>query len=158
MRGGVSDDDDVAAPGRLGNGLADQRSDVFGPYDFDGGRRRKRPGVPASLGERIEQAPRVRLAALLVGDFSRLEASRGGSSGDDVLVDVEIAEPLRDLFPDLVSARAGRMRDTHNAARHDTTLEPGAHRSQMQAEGRTLRSNAVRCCGGTRTFTGEGTR
>src|SRR6476661_4728102 len=145
MRGGVSDDDDVAAPGRLGNGLADQRSDVFGPYDFDGGRRRKRPGIPAALGERIEQAPRERLAALLVGDFSRLEASRGGSSGDDVLVDVEIAEPLRDLFPDLVSARAGRMRDTHNAARHGTTLEPGAHRRQMQVEGRTLRSNAVRC-------------
>src|SRR6476660_9817666 len=159
MRGGVSDDDDVAAPGRLGNGLADQRSDVFGPYDFDGGRRRKRPGVPASLGERIEQAPRERLAALLVGDFSRLEATRGGSSGDDVLVDVEIAEPLRDLFPDLVSARAGRVRDTDNAARHDHDAR-ARHPSKSNAiEGRTLRSNAVRCCGGTCTFIpGEGTR
>src|SRR5438128_144129 len=106
MRGGVSDDHDLAACGRLGDRLADQGSDVLGPHDFDGGRRRQRPGVPASLGERIEQAPRERLAALLVGDLSRPEAPRGGSSGNDVLVDVEIAEPLRDLFPDLVSATA----------------------------------------------------
>src|SRR6187551_2752198 len=137
----MSHDHDVAASGRLGNGLADQRSDVLGTYDFDGGRRRQSPGVPASLGERVEQAPRERPAALLVGDLSRLEAPRGGSSGDDVLVDVQIAEPLRDLFPDLFSARAGRMRDTDNAARHNTTLEPGPHRSQMQVEGRTLQSN-----------------
>src|SRR5437762_13338487 len=155
----MSDDHDLAACSRLGNRLADQRSDVLGPYDFDRGRRPQRPGVPASLGERIEQAPHVRLATLLVGDLSRLEAPRGGSSGDDVLVDVEIAEPFRDLFPDLVSARAGRLRDTHNAARHDTTLEPGTHRSQMHIEGRTLRSNAVRSCGGrARRLTGEDKR
>src|SRR6478609_4192899 len=140
----MSDDHHLAACGRLGNGLADQCSDVLGPYDFDGGRRRQGPGIPAALGERIEQAPRERSAALFVGDFARLEASRGGSSGDDVLVDVEIAEPLRDLLPDPFSARAGRMRDTDNVARHGTTLEPGTHRSQMQIEGRTLRSNAVR--------------
>src|SRR5439155_2643713 len=97
--------------------------------------RAERPGISASLGERLEEATRERLAPLLAGDVSRFQTALGRCPRDDIFVQVEIAEPLRDQLSDLIAARPRRMRQTHHTASHRADARARSRSSQAADRG-----------------------
>lgn len=121
MRGSMCADDDLTARGRLYERLPDQRT-YFGAPRLLRGLKRDSSSQGDVLGaahrESGEDPGRERFALLFVCDIPWLKAAFGRRPGDDLLVDIEEAEAIGDQAADIVAARAGRMGDAHDTARH----------------------------------------
>ena len=116
----MGDDHDVPTARRLRDRLPDQRANVVAAQllpALAGPAARQRPRL-AALPQPLEQAHGERLAPLLVRDLRGVDAPCGRRAGNDVVVDVEEAQLLRDEPADLIASGARCVRDAHDPVPH----------------------------------------
>src|SRR5207302_5597500 len=135
VRRGVRDDHDLAACSDLLDRVADEGADsVARQLRHEGVRE---DGLAAAFGEVVEQTREERFAPLFVGDRLRVDPGPLRRTVDDLLVDVEEAEPLGDEVPDVRAAGTGCMRDAHHVAWHSLN-HATSQADQSQADRKQL--------------------
>ena len=118
MGGGMRNDHRVALGRDLLDRVADERPHVVARRLIQVASVGGAPKVGAPVGHGGEETGDERLATFLVGNGLVVDVAAFRSARDDLLVDVDEAEPLAHETRDLLASRPERPRDADDRSRH----------------------------------------